>query len=99
MLEKQEWIPVDVLAKMWSIDFMSAEHLVLLLSSMSLAKTSAHESGEGASETCLSVHDLHHDFCGEQTKKNSDAKLWHFRLLRGHMPSLTYLKKKLQSWI
>lgn len=38
VLQKQQWIPLFVLARMWAVDGKSAEHVLLLFSSMSLGK-------------------------------------------------------------
>lgn len=82
VLENQQWISVSVLAKMWGIEDMSAESIAQMFSSLSLAKISVHHNSVG-----VSIHDLHRDFCCQQGE--DDVKKWHFRLLFGHMPSLS----------
>lgn len=86
VLEKQQWMRVSVLSRMWGVDDMSAERIALLFSSMSLGKTAVHKTDAGENEVWLHIHDLHLDFCVEQVQT---AREWHFRLLQGHMSSLS----------
>lgn len=59
VLKKQQWMPVSILARMWGVGGKSAERIAILLSSMSLAKTSVKE---GKKEIGLTIHYLQLDF-------------------------------------
>lgn len=77
-LEKQQCVPVAVLAVMWGVSEKSANSIFLLFSSMSLAKALAQENFVG-----LTVHDLHHEYCSEKAQKEDRIEKWHLRLLKG----------------
>lgn len=95
VLENQQWIPAAVPAKMWAVDDTSAQCIAVLFSSMCLSKTSVQNNLEGRKEVGLSVHDLNSHFCVEKAQRESGSKAWHFRLLKGHMPSLPSLGHEL----
>lgn len=88
VLEKQQCMPVAVLAKMWDTNDNTTERIALLFSSMSLAKTSVQTNSAEEKSVGLTLHDLHQDMCREQARALCDEKQWRLRLLRGHMPSL-----------
>lgn len=92
VLKKQQWVPVSVLAKMWAVDYRCAEHIGMMFSFMSLGKTSVQQNDAGVRAAGLQIHDLHNDFCQEQ--ELSEKETWHFRLLKGHMPSISETKSK-----
>lgn len=88
VMEKQQWLPVAVLGRMWGVNDRNAARVAGLFKSMSLAKTSVQGNSDGKKELGLRIHDLHHDYCLRQAKTESEIEGWHFRLLKGHMPAL-----------
>lgn len=93
VLDKQQWIPLSVLARMWAVDDMSARRIALSFSSMSLAKTSVQQTDAEEKEVGLKIHDLPPDFCHKDAG-DSGMQQWHFRLLTGHMYLLSESKIK-----
>lgn len=89
VLEKQEWMPVSVLAEMWGVHDKSAKQIAELFSSVCLGKTAVQRNDAEDEQVCLSIHDLHYDFCRNQAQGENGRREWHFRLLKGHMASLS----------
>lgn len=88
VMQKQQWVPTAVLGRMWAVIDRDAARIAGLFKSKSLAKTSIQDSIDSKNELGLRIHDLHHGFC-RQEAQGECAKNWHFRLLQGHMTSLS----------
>lgn len=86
VLKKQGWMPETVLARMWRLDVKTAERISTLFSSMHLVKIAARKN-DGKEQVGLRLHDLHHNSCRKQARGNLAMEKWHFRLLKGHIPS------------
>lgn len=89
IMRRQQCVPIAVLGRMWDVDEKSAECIAELFSSMSLGKTAAVENLDGKREVEIRIHDLHLDYCCQQAHDEYGKKEWHFRLLKGHMPSFS----------
>lgn len=90
VLINQQFAPVPVLALMWRISEDNAEDICVMLSSMSLAKMPT-QMLDGREQCGVNIHDLHLDFCRHNAGRSGVEKLWHRRLLNGHMTTDTSL--------
>lgn len=83
VLENQQFVPVSVLARMWSRTEASAEDFCMSLSSMSLAKVSTQMLDE------RKQHAVNIDFGRENASRSREEQSWHRRLLVGHLANDT----------
>ncbi len=98
VLEHQTWVPVSVLAVLWSLDEDATMDIVNLFCDMSLTTFRRRKPRSGFSEHAGSasrhygelgivLHDLQLDFCQQQARKYKSSSFWHAQLLNGYLES------------
>lgn len=92
VLENQQCVPIAVLARMWQTSESIAEEICFQFSTMSLAKISPLML-DGREQCVLHIHDLHLEYCRRNASRSGDERVWHRRLLNGHMAATDVLNE------
>ncbi len=86
MLANQVWVPVSVLGRKWRLDEKLACDIAKLFCEMSLATLSFRKSEHDATEKAgLTLHDLHLEFCKQESESSNSHSAWNSALLSGYL--------------
>lgn len=84
VMDNQQFAPVSVLARMWNLPNGHAKDIRMMFTSMSLAKASTQHL-DGKEECGFYIHALHLDFSRRNACRSGHERVWHRRLLNGHI--------------
>lgn len=85
VFEKQQFVPVSVLSRMWNVPDEAAKDICNMFSSMSLAGLSTG-AVDGCEQCGLYIHELHLAYCKQIAAQSGVEREWHRRLLQRHDP-------------
>jgi NB-ARC domain len=92
MLQKQQWVPVTMLTRLWGLrNEDEATEVVTCMSEFSLV-----DKCDGSGVVGILLHDLVHDVCIARASREGGAGVWHRRLIDAYSEELLSVAEPLQ---